>query len=132
MTQDARMRLIAAVGLVAVLSGCVADYYKPGASARDLDSDKTACNAQAYQGAPPAMTSSPFGVGLNNPANASCYGGGFGAVTCNPIGPAGSSYIPPPPLPTDANGGKRNALFESCMGARGWSREKPAQAAPGH
>lgn len=118
------------LGLLAVLAGCAPDYYKAGATAQDLASDKSACNAQAYQSAPPVMTSGPFGIGPNNPANANCYGGGFGAATCNPPGPA---YAPPQPsIPIDANGGKRLALFQSCMAERGWSREKPAADGAGH
>ena len=126
------MRFLAVLGLAAVLSGCSPDFYKPGASDRDLDADKTACNLQARESAPPAMTvgtfGAPFGSGYNNLANATCFGPGFGAVTCNPIGPAGSSSLPPPPLPIDANGGKRNAFFESCMADRGWSHQKPAES----
>jgi hypothetical protein len=128
------MRLIVTLALIAALSGCAADYYKPGASDRDLADDRSACNAQALQGAPLAMTSGPFGVGPNNPANASCYGGGFGAVTCNPLSPVSGGYvpIPQPSLPTDVNAGKRNALFEACMTSRGWSHQKPAAAEPNH
>lgn len=128
------MKPIAILGLLALLAGCAPGYYKPGATAQDLASDKSACNAQALQDAPLAMTSGPFGVGPNNPANASCYGGGFGAVTCNPLSPVSGGYvpIPQPSLPTDANAGKRNALFDACMTSRGWSHEKPAAAEAGH
>jgi hypothetical protein len=126
------MRFLAATALVVALAGCSSDYYKPGATEQDLQTDRAACNAQSLAGAPPVMTSGPFGVGYNNVANANCFGPGFGAVTCNPIGPAGSSYVPPPSLSTDVNGGARHALFESCMSARGWSHQKPAQAEPSH
>ena len=127
------MRVVATLGLIAVLSGCAADYYKPGASDRDLANDRAACNAQAVQDAPPKMTSAPFGSGsgYNNAANANCFGG-FGAVTCNPLNPGGGGYVPPPSFPTDINGGKRNALFESCMVDRGWLRQKPGGTEPGH
>jgi hypothetical protein len=124
------MRFLTVTALVVVLAGCAADYYKPGASERDLANDRTACNAQSLRDAPPAMTSGPFGTGYNNVANANCFGG-FGAVTCNPINPIGSGNVPPPSLPTDINGGKRTALFESCMAGRGWSREKPDPAESG-
>ncbi len=125
------MRVVATLGLIVVLSGCAADYYKPGASDRDLDNDKTACNVQAVRDAPPNMTSGPFGIGTNNVANANCFGG-FGAVTCNPLNPGGGGYVPPPSIPTDINAGKRNALFESCMAGRGWSHQKPGATEPGH
>ncbi|HLI20338.1 MAG TPA: hypothetical protein VKV32_04425 [Stellaceae bacterium] len=123
------MRVIALVGLIAVLAGCSPNYYKPGATAQDLDKDKAACNAQALREAPPAMSAAPFAPSYNNLANANCYGPGFGAVMCNTLNPAGSA-VPPATPPIDSNGGKRAALFEACMSERGWSRDKPASDQP--
>lgn len=105
----------------ALLVGCTTYYYKEGATPRDFEVDKAACIAQSYQAAPVAMTGVQVGGGYTQPTYTNCYGG-YGSVNCTTTG---GGYVPPAVIPVDVNNRARNAMFESCLIAKGWSTQKP-------
>jgi hypothetical protein len=99
------------IAAVLLLTAC-ANWSKPGANSADLTAAESACNQQALDEAPLAMTSmADAGPGANAPGY-SCTNRG-----CVPS----SNEVPGAGL-GDANASRRSVLFAQCMQQHGWTR----------
>ena len=97
---------------VLLLAAC-ANWSKPGANSADLSAAESACNQQALDEAPLAMTSmADAGPGANAP--------GYSCIPNRGCVPS-SNQFPGPGL-GDANASRRSVLFAQCMQQQGWSR----------
>jgi hypothetical protein len=101
-----------------IMIGCATySWYHPSKNIDEFNQDKYVCIRQSAQAFPVVIQQQSYGTGYTNPSLTTCTTN-YGQTDCITIP---GTYEPPPSIAVDVNEGNRNAAFNSCMNARGWS-----------
>jgi hypothetical protein len=113
---------------VALLGGCASRWSRPNTSESQFYQDRYQCEQDAARSYPPAMvqrTTSPGFQAAPRASQTNCTTIGNN-ISCNtaPTGLDASIFNRPPTQVTeDVNIGSRNSAVQSCLYARGYSRQ---------